>query len=98
MPSQPVQQTVPSCPAEGPQPQPSPHVVAITRLVDKHADERQRQAAELVVTDELVEVEGQQLKRETQVVAEQEEVLAHGARRVSGQALASRQRCMLPCS
>lgn len=47
----------------------------LSHLADKYADEGQRQAPELVVPDQLIEVEAEQLKGQAQVVAEQEEVL-----------------------
>lgn len=47
-------------------------------LAHEHSDEREGEAAELVVADEFVEVEGEQLKGEAEVVAVQEEVLRYG--------------------
>lgn len=44
-------------------------------LRGEDADQGQREAAELVVPNELVQVEVEQLKRQAQVVAEQEKVL-----------------------
>lgn len=51
------------------------HRHGVQDLGHKHLDEGQAQPPKLVVPDELVQVEGQQLKGQAQVVAVQEKVL-----------------------